>query len=131
MANEDGEGLLVQELVIYAVLGILPFLAAAAVTVAYWPNGLVALAAVSAILIYATVRMGLFLELTGLQWLITVLLVVAGYVGSCVYLLLMAYRNHRRPPPKHEPGPDYYAGAADRQESLVLDWSDSDVHGGG
>lgn len=119
---------LAREIVIYTAFGILPFLGAVVVAFVFsLTYGLYTLVIVAALLLYATVRMGLFVGLEGWEWLAAFGLFVAGYAGSIAYMLYMARRYHRHPPEAYEDSePDYIP----RGESVILDWSQPHGHGG-
>lgn len=120
------------ELARYVLLGVLTVSALVTVMLVFsWWSGVYALVLMVFLVGYATLRFGMFLELTVRQWLVVVPLFLAGYVGSFVYLLYRACRYHRRPPPppppvKAEDDPRYLPA----EDSISLNWTQHGKGGG-
>jgi hypothetical protein len=122
-----------RELVLYCLLGILPVVALTLVILAFsWWDGVYILAVLVFLVGYATARFGMFLGLSGLEWLLVLPLFLAGDAGSFAFLLYRAYSYHRDPPPpppprRAEDDPRYHP----KGDSLELDWYQPHGTGGG
>lgn len=97
-----------------------------------WWDGLYFLVLSAFVVGYATARFGMFLGLSGRQWLLVLPLFLAGYAGSFVFLLYSAYGYYRDPPPpppprRAEDDPRYHH----KGDSLELDWYQPHGTGGG
>lgn len=122
-----------RELTLYCVLGILPVFLIFLVLLAFsWWDGLFLFACIAFVVGYATIRFGAFLGMSVRQWLIVLVLFLAFYVPSFVYLLYRAREYYLEPPPpppprRAEDDPDYHP----KGTSVVLDWSEPHGTGGG
>jgi hypothetical protein len=112
-----------REFALYCLLGILPVVALTVAILAFsWWEGLYFLLLTVFLVGFATVRFGMFLGLSGRQWLLVLLLFLAAYAGSFVYLLYRAYVYRQDPPPppplrRAEDDPRYHP----KGDSLLLD----------
>jgi len=121
-----------RELAQYIAFGILPVVVVSSLIFAFsawsWSFLLVAMVFVP---LWATVRFALFLGLRFWQWVLLLVLFSAGYIGSFLFLLFMAYRYTQHPPPppprrKAEDDPRFHP----RGDSVVLDYSQPHGTGG-
>lgn len=122
-----------RELAVYIIFGVVPPIALlAGITISGWWEGWGLFLVIAFLVAYATVRFGMFLRLSAVQWIIAAVLFVAAYVLSFCYLLYHAHAYYTDPPPppprrKAEDDPRYHP----RGTSVTLDWSEPHGTGGG